>query len=535
MKTNPNRSQFQPPNHEDNPMTYSTRHTPICGDVSQSNVGATLAVALNAHTHKHGANTTAHGATTHAQGDREGRPYSGWALGLVLCFFLVLGCSNPYERDNPTDPAIVHKITFNANGATGGTAPAAISGSYGDVVTLPGQDSLVKDGYILVSWTDLDGKNYSASSSYTIKGSADMNANWLPAYTISFDGNGTTSGTYLVPSDTMVASGSSIQIPAGRYDFSPMERTGYVFGGWNTNSSGTGTNYAVGSYYYPTGNITLYANWTPAYTLTFDANGATSGTAPAAMTIAPGGSSIKIPSMYYGLQRTGYYFDGWYSNSSGTGTKYDIGSSYTFTGNTTLYAKWVLFICSSNEDSGTFTDARDGKTYGYVTICNQTWMSKNLNYNADGSKCYDNLDSNCDTYGRMYSRQAAIAVCPEGWHLPSLAEWELLGAYVGNNVNKLKATTGWKSETKTCTSEEENRSWDCSYNYNGTDDYGFSALPGGEGGYSNAPFTRIGDQAYWWTATVIDGYHYYVEGLTTKTESTFYASTIKSVRCIKDN
>ena len=51
-----------------------------------------------------------------------------WALGLVLCFFLVLGCSNPYERDNPTDPAIVHKITFNANEATGGTAPAALTG-----------------------------------------------------------------------------------------------------------------------------------------------------------------------------------------------------------------------------------------------------------------------------------------------------------------------------------------------------------------------------------------------------------------------
>jgi uncharacterized repeat protein (TIGR02543 family) len=76
----------------------------------------------------------------------------------------------------------------------------------------------------------------------------------------------------------------------------------------------------------------------PQYTVTFDANGATGGTAPNARTISAG-SGITLPSRS-GLSKTGFNFDGWNTNASGTGTHYDAGTSYIVTGNITLYAQW---------------------------------------------------------------------------------------------------------------------------------------------------------------------------------------------------
>jgi uncharacterized repeat protein (TIGR02543 family) len=81
----------------------------------------------------------------------------------------------------------------------------------------------------------------------------------------------------------------------------------------------------------------LYAKWNSFVTVAFDVNGGT-GTAPVSQTVSPG-SGITIPGGS-GLSRTGYTFGGWNTNSAGTGTNYDANSSYTPTGNITLYAKW---------------------------------------------------------------------------------------------------------------------------------------------------------------------------------------------------
>jgi len=135
----------------------------------------------------------------------------------------------------------------------------------------------------------------------------------------------------------------------------------------------------------------------------------------------------------------------------------------------------------------TLTDTRDNKTYKTVKIGEQVWMAENLNYEAEGSICYDDKPDNCKKYGRLYNWKTANEVCPNGWHLPSQEEWGTLTDFFGGwrvAGKKIKAKSGWNK------------------NSNGTDDFGFAALPGG---HHDGTFTNVGNFGYWWTASEGEG------------------------------
>jgi len=255
---------------------------------------------------------------------------------LRLCFIfalLSLGCSNPYERDNPTDYVHLYTVTFKASEATGGTPPAAIAGSYGDAIQLPDEGSLERSGYVFYGWGVI-------GSSYIITGDTTLNAVWIPSYTVTFDGNGATGG--IVPAAITVGSGSAIQLP----EQGTLQRTGYSFGGWNVNSP-----------YTVTGNITIYAKWIPIYTVTFDGNGATGGTAPVAMK-ADSGSSIQFPEQG-NLEKIGELFVGWNTNPSGAGTNYNVGTNFPVVSNLTLYAIFGVPCTVSFDANGGDTAPED--------------------------------------------------------------------------------------------------------------------------------------------------------------------------------
>ncbi|MDR0305451.1 MAG: fibrobacter succinogenes major paralogous domain-containing protein [Chitinispirillales bacterium] len=208
---------------------------------------------------------------------------------------------------------------------------------------------------------------------------------------------------------------------------------------------------------------------------------------------------------------------------------------------TVMFLAFMLAGCGDNGDGGnpagegggggdpnitygSFTDSRDGKSYKTVTIGGKIWMAENLNYQTDSSWCYANADSNCTKYGRLYTWSAALTACPSGWHLPADAEWTALTDAVGGSPIagiKLKSVSGWRY-------------------YSGiisTDEYGFSALPGGYR-FNGGDFFYIGRYGGWWTATVDDasyayyrGVFYYFEGVG---RNSYYRSGGFSARCLRD-
>jgi uncharacterized protein (TIGR02145 family) len=221
-----------------------------------------------------------------------------------------------------------------------------------------------------------------------------------------------------------------------------------------------------------------------------------------------------------------------------------------------------IFSCSSDSsDDGKlehygikkeqFYDERDGKKYVYVTIGTQVWMAENLNYETEGSRCYgdetgDDSLNNCATYGRLYKWSEALEICPEGWHLPSSEDWDILKKYIIDE-NKdsplynpkvsidgkyLKTKTGWATQAML-------------QDVDGEDKYGFAALPGGYAGYNilgilggKGSFKEITKRGYWWSSTENRNDAYCIAMFHTSYSASLticgYNNGMISVRCIQD-
>jgi uncharacterized protein (TIGR02145 family) len=146
-------------------------------------------------------------------------------------------------------------------------------------------------------------------------------------------------------------------------------------------------------------------------------------------------------------------------------------------------------------------------------------MAENLNYNSGKSWCYGNNSANCEKYGRLYSWNDAQSACPAGWRIPNKEEWETLQRYAGGGM---VAGARLKSNA-----------------YGGTDDFGWSALLGGQLSINSSVFEHLDRTGYWWTNEQSSNYQYQRYGSMSKDSHGFGVGSLdngqaRSVRCIKN-
>jgi len=215
-----------------------------------------------------------------------------------------------------------------------------------------------------------------------------------------------------------------------------------------------------------------------------------------------------------------------------------------------IYLVITFLALMIQSKSQTITDI-DGNIYHTITIGTQTWMVENLKttkyQNGDsipniidsiqwfsteeGAYCNFNKDvNNANIYGHLYNWYAvndSRNIAPEGWHVATKGEWEILTNYLGGSSEaggKLKETgyTHWKSP-----------------NNGATNEVGFTALPGGyREGSVMGMFYFLGEKANWYTSTNFfdDAWGQEITYDKTKIESFVCSKTSAlSIRCIKDN
>jgi len=194
----------------------------------------------------------------------------------------------------------------------------------------------------------------------------------------------------------------------------------------------------------------------------------------------------------------------------------------------------IIFICGASKVS------YGGKDYNTILIGNQCWLKENLDIgvmipgNTDQTNnspanyiekyCYGDIPTNCNAYGGLYQWNEAMqyvttlgtqGICPTGWHLPTLAEFQILATTVGNDGKALKEIGQG----------------------NGTNLSGFSALLSG-GRSLSLGFIDEGYISYFWSSTEsAETWANYMH-LYSNTEIVHFSTDIKvdglSIRCLKN-
>lgn len=152
----------------------------------------------------------------------------------------------------------------------------------------------------------------------------------------------------------------------------------------------------------------------------------------------------------------------------------------------TLFFFTLLLVLPSFavKPSNQFKDSRDKQKYLLAKIGDRVWFTENLNYKIDGSFCYKDDDALCQAYGRLYTWDAAIKACPNGFHLPTQEDFESLWQEAGADFNAaylLKAEYNWSGET------------------NGNDSLKFGAMPAGNR-FDDETYGNMSKFAFFWSS-----------------------------------
>ena len=332
--------------------------------------------------------------------------------------------------------ANTYTMTYNSNGSTGGTAPTdANSYAQGATVTVLGNTgSLVKTGSTFSGWNTAangTGTSYAAAATFSM-GTANVTlyAQWtlIPTYSVTYNGNGSTGGT--TPTDAnSYQQGATVTVLGNT---GSLVKTGSTFSGWNTAANGTGTSYAAAATFsMGTANVTLYAQWTliPTYSVTYNGNGSTGGTAPTDANSYQQGATVTVLGNTGSLAKTGYTFAGWNTAANGTGTSYAAAATFTMgTANVTLYAQWTLIPTYSvtyngngNTGGTAPTDANSYQQGATVTVLGNTGSLVKTGYT------FTKWNTAADGSGTSYAAAATFTMGTTNVTL--YAQWTLIPTY----------------------------------------------------------------------------------------------------------
>jgi uncharacterized repeat protein (TIGR02543 family) len=268
----------------------------------------------------------------------------------------------------------VNTYTITYKPGTGATGDDVVqSFTYGNTATLgSATTALIRIGYTISGWSTSNGgsKTNNLSSSYSSAANLILYPVWSAnTYTVTYDAT-TNGGTAISPSTaSFTVAGTTLTLPT------PASRTGYTANGWYTAASGgTKIGNAGATAYSPTSDITLFFQWSAiAYTVTYNGNSNTGGSVPTNASTYNIGNTVTVAGNPGALTYTGYTFNGWTDNSSGTGTVYTSGTSYTVgSANITFYAKWsantYTVTFNANGASGEGSATTESYTTGGTAI-----------------------------------------------------------------------------------------------------------------------------------------------------------------------
>ena len=338
-------------------------------------------------------------------------------------------------------PATLYNVVYDGNGSTGGTAPSAQTGPVGSNFTTTGNTgTLVRSGYTFGGWNtmaDGTGTAYAVGSAIQMpNGGMTLYAQWVPSQvTLTYDANGGISA----PASSLNNAGATITLSATQ-----PTRSGFTFGGWNTASNGSGTNYSSSaSYVMPGTNTTLYAKWTAATaSIAYNGNSSTGGTAPSTTT-GTASSATTTSTNSGSLVRTGYTFAGWNTAANGTGTDYATGAAinYPASGTTTLYAKWtaVSYTVAYNTNGGSTAPASSSQLYGTtVTVVAAGSNPTRAGYTFAGWNTAANGSGTAQAAGSTFSMPAN--------NVTLYAQWTAVNYNVSYNINASSGQSGSQTD-----------------------------------------------------------------------------------------
>ncbi|QIK69129.1 InlB B-repeat-containing protein [Erysipelothrix sp. HDW6C] len=246
-------------------------------------------------------------------------------------------------------------------------------------------------------------------------------------YTVTYDGNQSTSGS--VPTGTTQLEDTDYTVLANSGN---LARDGYTFTGWNTAANGTGTPYKADDVFSLTGNVTLYAQWeeipvvVTQYTVTYNGNGAVTGTLPVSSSIDAGTDYSVLGNVGY-LSRPGFTFAGWNTAADGKGTPYQADDIVTQHTNTVLYAQWkqipdiqsvsVMYL-GNGADAGSVPNGITVPAGTQYTIIGNTGKLSKTGYTFSG------WNTKADGTGTAYAGAEIIQVTAD---ITLYAQWTAQG------------------------------------------------------------------------------------------------------------